>query len=121
MKNLFRKKKSQEEQFKKLREHVVSGDVVGIKEIIEEFPLLLDEADHTGMTPLHLAAEKQILSSVACLIDLGANAELKERGGYTATDLAYWHGEYRMGAYTDRCLKIVKRIENTKQRTNQSR
>ena len=75
--NLFRKKKSKEDQFQLLREYVLKGDIIGIKEVIEAYPALLNEADDTGMTPLHLAAEKQILSSAACLIDLGANIELK--------------------------------------------
>jgi len=60
---------------------------------------------------LHWAAEYQDLSVVAALVDLGADTTIKDSLGYTPTDIAYWYGEFRMGAYTEICYKIVGRLK----------
>jgi ankyrin repeat protein len=51
------------------------------------------------------------LSIVAALVDLGADITKKDKLGYTASHLAHYHGEFRMGCYTDVSKQIVQRIE----------
>lgn len=48
---------------------------------------------------------------VELLLAAGADPAPKDRLGYTAQDLAYWHGEYRMGAYTPESLRIVEMLK----------
>jgi hypothetical protein len=91
---------------------VRSSNTYRTKEIIATWPELLMYADEKGQTPLHWAAEAQSLSSVACLIDLGASTVTKDRLGFTAEMVSDWRGEFRMGAYTDSCLKIRERLRN---------
>ena len=44
-------------------------------------------------------------------MDLGADTTLKDMLGYTASHLGQYHGEFRMGCYTEVSKKIVERIE----------
>jgi len=94
---------------------VAEGNTPKIRELYSKNNDLLSIIDDEGSTPLHWAAKAQNLSSVACLIDLGASPTIKDRLGYTPKDVAYWYGEFRMGAYTDSCLKIVDRILKAEQ------
>ncbi|ATC66200.1 hypothetical protein CMV30_16135 [Nibricoccus aquaticus] len=96
-----------------LKVSVVQSDTQRIKELIAQYPSLLEKSDVKGMRPLHWASEAQSLSSIACLVDLGADVTQKEAMGYTPEQIAYWHGEFRMGAYTDVCLKIVDRLKKS--------
>jgi len=91
---------------------VRGSDTERIKKLVADYPELLCTSDDKGAYPLHWAAEAQSLASVACLVDLGANIQQKDRLGYTAEQVAYWYGEFRMGAYTDASLKIVERLKN---------
>ncbi len=59
-----------------------------------------------GYTPLHYAAELQNPSMVKLLLTHGANPLHKDRMGYDASDIAAWHGEWRMGAYTTESTEI---------------
>jgi ankyrin repeat protein len=87
-----------------------TSDTVTIRKILSCHPELLNQPDEKGSTPLHRAAERQDLSVVAALVDLGADVTLKDHFGYTPRDTAYFFGEFRMGAYTDICQKIIKRL-----------
>jgi ankyrin repeat protein len=89
---------------------VRSSNTVEVREILAANPDLLNFRDEKGATPLHWAAEAQDLSVVATLVDLGADVNIKDNFGYTPRDVAYFCGEFRMGAYTDVCLKIVERL-----------
>ncbi|MEN9635062.1 MAG: hypothetical protein RL077_3466 [Verrucomicrobiota bacterium] len=102
---------SEAETLAALRSAVVSSDTRRIKDIIAQRPDMLERADENGMRPLHWAAEAQSLSSVACLVDLGGDVAQKDAKGFTPEQLAYWYGEFRMGAYTDVCLMIVERLK----------
>jgi len=82
-----------------------------VKEILSDHPEMISRTDDKGMTALHWAAQYQTLASTACLIDHGANPHIKDNLGYVPRQVAQWYGEYRMGAYTESCLKIVDRIK----------
>ena len=104
------KRKPESSPLSRLRLAVKSSDTMGVREILGANPDLLKHRDEKGATPLHWAAEVQDLSVVAALIDLGADVNIKDNLGYTPRDVAYWFGEFRMGAYTDVCHKIVQRL-----------
>ncbi len=112
--NLFTRKPDRDACYTSLRSAVTSGATTTIRDLLASHPDLLNQRDEKGMTPLLWAAECQNLSSVACLVDLGADTEAKDDLGYDAVMLAQWHGEYRMRAYTDVSLKIVDRIRAAK-------
>jgi len=59
-------------------------------------------------TLLIYAAQFQKLKIVKFLVDQGADVNFKESCGYKASDVAAWHGEYRMGAQTEVSQKIIK-------------
>jgi len=99
-----------------LRSVVARHYTVGIREIVARFPDLLDYTDDKGGSPLHWAAEAQSLSSVACLVELGADTQKKDNRGFTPEQAAYLAGEVRMGAYTDLRLKICERLRQGKVR-----
>jgi ankyrin repeat protein len=90
----------------RLRRAVEASDTVTLREVIHAYPHLLNHQDDKGATPLHWD-----LSIVAALVDLGADITKKDKLGYTASHLAHYHGEFRMGCYTDVSKQIVQRIE----------
>lgn len=113
---LFKKQpKSSEELWPELRAAIRDSNTQKIRKIIASHPSILNWRDEKGMTALHWAAQYQGLSSAACLIDLGSDPHLKDDLGYTPQQTAYWYGEFRMGAYTDICHKIVARIKEAEQ------
>jgi ankyrin repeat protein len=106
----FFKPKPHSSPLSRFRLAIKSSDTVGIREILAANPDLLNYRDEKGMTPLHWAAEAQDLWVVAALVDMGADVSIKDNLGYTPRDVAYWFGEFHMGAYTDVCHKIVERL-----------
>jgi len=110
--NLF-KRKPELPPLLRLRVAVKTSDTVTLREVLAANPELLNYQDEEGATPLHWAAEGQDLSVVAALVDLDADRNIKDSLGYTPRDTAYWFGEFRMGAYTDVCQKIVQRLNET--------
>ena len=111
---IFGRKPTREDQIAELRRAVLASDTQKIRDIIHAFPDLRDHEDEKGETPLHWAAGAQSLSSVACLVDLGADTQRKDHLGYTPEQLSYFEGEFRMGAYTDTCIKICERLKSGK-------
>ena len=107
--NLF-KKTPEASPLTRLRLAVKASDTESVREILAANPDLLTYRDEKGRTALHWASEAQDLSVVAALVDLGADVTAKDNLGYTPRDVAYWFGEFHMGAYTDVCKKIVQRL-----------
>jgi ankyrin repeat protein len=102
----------------RLRRAVETSDTATVHKVIQAHSHLLNHQDEKGETPLHWAVEKQDLSVVAALVDLGADNTLKDKLGYTAAHLAHYHGEFRMGCYTDISKRIVTRIEGGLRKNN---
>jgi ankyrin repeat protein len=71
----------------------------------------LTSTDETGLTPLMVAASAGSPEIVELLLSAGADPKPKDKFGYSAQDLAYWYGEYRMGAYTPESLRIVEMLQ----------
>ena len=95
-----------------LRVAIKTSDTGLLRRVLAAHPGLLNSADEQGRTPLHLAAEWQDLAIVAALVDLGADVAARDHGGYTPHETALWCGEYRNGAYTEVCQKIVACLVN---------
>jgi len=91
-----------------LKSAVVRDDLPKIKKIIAQFPALLNYADEKGETPLHWAARAEKISSVGCLVDLGADTTKKSKDGIPPAWCA--NNEIGMGGLTDLCLLIHERI-----------
>ncbi len=62
--------------------------------------------DLKGCTPLIFAAEFQRPAIVRLLLTHGADPLHKESNGYDASEVAEFHGEWRMGAYTAESAEI---------------
>lgn len=62
--------------------------------------------DSKRCTPLIFAAEFQRPEIVKLLLTHGADPLHKESSGYDASVVAAWHGEWRMGAYTEESTEI---------------
>lgn len=71
----------------------------------------LEFSDDKNMTALLHACEIQSFDILVVLVDAGANVNNKDALGYQPVDMAYWHGEFRMGAYTSESQKMVEYLE----------
>ncbi|KAL6829146.1 ankyrin repeat-containing domain protein [Trichoderma sp. SZMC 28015] len=70
--------------------HAVNGSSdPGLVKMLAENDANLNAGDRSGRTPLMLAAQLGKQELVACLLDVGADAGVKDAGGYTA----YHYGE----------------------------
>lgn len=73
-----------------------------------------DSRYEDGSTPIMWAARYANLEMVQKLIQLGADLNAKDNIGYDAINIAYWYGEYRMGAYTPVSLKIAQLLKEAR-------
>lgn len=94
-------------------------DAIGHRDVVRVQALLDDSADLTtiddeGKTPLMVAAKTGAPEIVELLLKAGADPKPKDKLGYTAEMIAYWYGEYRMGAYTAESIKIVEMLRKVK-------
>lgn len=82
------------------------NDVKKVKELISS-GIHINAQDSEGMTPLMWATQAQQPEMVTLLMELGADPKIKDNKGYDALAIACWNGEYRMGAYTRECKRII--------------
>ncbi len=90
-------------------------DAIRRRDVARVQALLADGADlrtidEEGKTPLMIAAKTGAPEVVELLLKAGADPRPKDKLGYTAEMIAYWYGEYRMGAYTAESIKIVEML-----------
>lgn len=71
----------------------------------------LECSDEKSMTALLHACEAQSFDILKSLVDAGANVNHKNALGYQPVDIAYWHGEFRMGTYTIESQRMVKYLQ----------
>ncbi len=95
------------EAIHELKSAVERDDLPKIRKIIAQFPVLLNFADEKGETPLHWAARAEKISSVGCLVDLGADTTKESKDGIPPAWCA--SSEIAMGALTDSCRRIHER------------
>jgi ankyrin repeat protein len=88
-----------------VREAIRRGDTEYVQKAIDS-GFDPNTQDSKRCTSLIFAAEFQNLAIVKLLLTHGADASHRESNGYDAAGVAAWHGEYRMGAYTDESIKI---------------
>jgi len=88
-----------------VREAISRGDAESVRKAIES-GFDPNAQDSKGCTPLIFAAEFQRPEIVRLLLTLGADASHRESNGYDASEVAAWHGEWRMGAYTEESAEI---------------
>ena len=59
------------------------GDLDKVRAIVEKSPALVTSADHSGFTPLHIAATAGRVEIIAFLLQRGADIEARTPGGQT--------------------------------------
>ena len=93
---------------KRLYQAIEQNDVPMIKQLILKRPELLNYANDIGETPLHWAAGLRKISSLGCLVDLGADTKKETLRGLSPA--VYASEEIRMGCPTDLCRIIHERL-----------
>jgi ankyrin repeat protein len=76
---------------------VRSGDAAGVRRLAGESPNRLDTHGPDGRTALMVAASDGAEEMVALLLELGADAALRDGEGRTAADLAFANGHTDLG------------------------
>jgi len=73
--------------------HAEAGTIIdSMLPLLFELGADFDQADKLGLTPLHLAADDNLLSTVRLLCELGANVDAECNDGYTPLLVAAQHG-----------------------------
>jgi len=88
-----------------IREAIRRGDADYVQQALDS-GFNPNTQDSKGCTPLIFAAEFQNPAIVKLLLDHGADPTHRDSMGYDASGVAAWHGEYRMGAYTEESKEI---------------
>ncbi|QDT73554.1 ankyrin repeat domain-containing protein [Lacipirellula limnantheis] len=101
--------RTKEEKDSALRDAIVRRDAVRVQALLSE-GADLKTLDDEGKTPLMVAAKAGAPEIVEILLRAGADPTPKDKLGYTAEMIAYWYGEYRMGAYTAESFQIVEML-----------
>jgi len=88
-----------------VREAIRRGDAEYVQKAIDS-GFDPNTQDSKRCTPLIFAAEFQQPAIVRLLLTHGVDPLHKESNGYDASEVAEWHGEWRMGAYTAGSVEI---------------
>lgn len=80
----------------KLCQKICDSDLQFVEEWCEKNPESIDRRDHTGRTPLHLAAQCSTPEILECLIDHGARIVARLVDGMTALHIAAARGSVEM-------------------------
>ena len=88
-----------------VREAIRRGDAEYVQKAIDS-GFDPNTQDLERCTPLIFAAQFQHPAIVRLLLKHGADPLHRESNGYNAFDVAAWHGEWRMGAYTEESTEI---------------
>jgi len=81
-----------------LCQRICDGDLESVQEWCEKNPELIDRRDHTGRTPLHIAAQCSTPEILECLVDHGARIVARLVDGMTALHIAAARGNAEMVA-----------------------
>ena len=81
-----------------LCQYICNGNLKLVQKWCEDHPESIDRRDHTGRTPLHLAAQSSTHEVLKCLVDYGARIVARLVDGFTALHLASARGEVNMVA-----------------------
>ncbi|KAL9021492.1 MAG: hypothetical protein Q9185_001285 [Variospora sp. 1 TL-2023] len=79
-----------------LCQRIADGDVTFVENWCKKNPDGVDRRDHTGRTPLHLAAQSSIPQVLKCLVENGARIVARLVDGMTALHLASARGNVDM-------------------------
>lgn len=79
-----------------LCQKISDGDIDFVKGWCEKIPESIDRRDHTGRTPLHLAAQCSTPEILKCLVDHGARIVARLVDGMTALHIAAARGSVEM-------------------------
>jgi ankyrin repeat protein len=77
---------------KPLHTAVQGGEIEKLKELLQEYPQLVDSRDEDGRTPLHLAVLKGNEEIAWLLINKGVNIDARDIDGFTPMELAVQNG-----------------------------
>jgi len=79
-----------------LCQRICYGDINFVQEWCEKNPDSIDRRDHTGRTPLHIAAQCSTPEILECLVDHGARIVARLVDGMTALHIAAGRGNAEM-------------------------
>jgi len=79
-----------------LCQRICDGDIDFVQEWCEKNPESIDRRDHTGRTPLHIAAQCSTPEILECLVDHGARIVARLVDGMTALHIAAGRGNAEM-------------------------
>lgn len=79
-----------------LCQRICDGDIEFVQVWCEENPGSIDRRDHTGRTPLHIAAQCSTPEILECLVDHGARIVARLVDGMTALHIAAARGDTEM-------------------------
>lgn len=79
-----------------LCQRICDGDLDFVREWCEKNPGSIDRRDHTGRTPLHIAAQCSTSEILECLVDHGARIVARLVDGMTALHIAAARGDSEM-------------------------
>ena len=107
MLNLFKKEDSRKDKFIEALKTLSHDEIKCYLTRIDFSESFFDKS-----YPLHLLCSTRDYELTKFAVEeLKVDVNVKDGQGYTPTDYAYFHGEFRMGAYTEVSQKLVKLLK----------